>query len=135
MLGFYLFIFSRALIFYLFSPDASALRSFQLTIRKALEKINEALVSTIKHRSISTSSYASRKADQVGTFLKNNFMVVAIIYTMKVIFEPGQKRKRKNSPSREDVPGRGTACVKAVNYEEKMVSLEGLALEKKKLRS
>lgn len=62
-------------------------------------------------------------------------MVVAIIYTMKVIFEPGQKRKRKNSPSREDVPGRGTACVKAVNYEEKMVSLEGLALEKKKLRS
>lgn len=54
---------------------------------------------------------------------------------MKVIFEPGQKRKRKNSPSREDVPGRGTACVKAVNYEEKMVSLEGLALEKKKLRS
>ena len=29
----------------------------------------------------------------------------------------------------------GTACVKAVNYEEKMVSLEGRALEKKKLRS
>lgn len=62
-------------------------------------------------------------------------MVVAIICTMKVISEPGQKRKRKNSPSREDVPGRGTACVKAVSYEEKMVSSEGLALGKKKLRS
>lgn len=62
-------------------------------------------------------------------------MVVAIIHIMKIIFEPGQKRKRKNSPSREDVPGRGTACVKAVSYEEKMINSEGLALGKKKLRS
>lgn len=62
-------------------------------------------------------------------------MVVSIIHIMKVMFEPGQKRKRKNSPSREDVPDRGTACVKAVSYEEKMVSSEGVALGQKKLGS